>query len=289
MNELATLKLCAVVCMTLGVAVVGAALASIPDTPVHRLYFRYTASLERRMRIMFIDTKVRYVILAQAAGVLLALALAIAFETPLALALALALVVLAAFAPGMILERKQKQRVLAIENKLESFVLALANALRASPSPGRALAMVQPVTAPPLDAEIELVLREMRVGSTLDQALGNLSARVHSFQLDAAMSCLLIGRQTGGNVPQILDGAAHTLREITRLQGVLRSKTAEGRAQANVLAVFPLALILGFESVSPGYFEPLTRSTTGMFIMLLAFGMWVSSIVIMRRIMAVQL
>lgn len=285
MNELATLKQCAVASTTLGLAVVGYALASIPDTPVHRLYFRYTASLERRMRIMFIETKVLYVILAQVAGMLLSIALTIAFETPLALAL----VVVSAFAPGMILERKRKQRVLAIENKLENFVLALANALRASPSPGRALAMVQPVTAPPLDAEIELVLREMRVGSTLDQALGNLSARVHSFQLDAAMSCLLIGRQTGGNVPQILDGAAHTLREMTRLQGVLRSKTAEGRAQANVLAVFPLALILGFESVSPGYFEPLTQSTTGMFIMLLAFGMWVSSIVIMRRIMAVQL
>jgi tight adherence protein B len=284
-NELALLKLLAIVCATLGLAVVASALANIPDTPAHRLYFRYTASLERRMRIMFIETKVIYVILAQALGMLLSIALAIAFETPLALAL----VVLAAFAPGLILERKRKQRVLAIENKLESFVLALANALRASPSPGRALAMVQPVTAPPLDSEIELVLREMRVGSTLDQALGNLSARVRSFQLDAAMSCLLIGRQTGGNVPQILDGAAHTLREITRLQGVLRSKTAEGRAQANVLAVFPLALILGFESVSPGYFEPLTQSTTGMFVMLLAFGMWVSSIVIMRRIMAVQL
>ncbi|MEY4510576.1 MAG: hypothetical protein RLZZ450_2698 [Pseudomonadota bacterium] len=287
MNELAMLKLLAIACTTLGLCVVASALANIPDTPVHRLYFRYTASLERRMRIMFIDTKVLYVILAQAAGMLLAIALAIAFETPLALALAL--VVLAAIAPGAILERKRKQRVLAIEDKLESFVLALANALRASPSPGRALAMVQPVTAPPLDSEIELVLREMRVGSTLDQALGNLSARVHSFQLDAAMSCLLIGRQTGGNVPQILDGAAHTLREITRLQGVLRSKTAEGRAQTNVLAVFPLALILGFESVSPGYFEPLTQSTTGMFVMLLAFGMWVSSIIIMRRIMAVQL
>jgi tight adherence protein B len=284
-NELVILKLLAIVSATLGLGLVASTLASMPDTPMHRLYFRYTASLERRMRIMFIETKVLHVILAQAAAMLLALVLAIAFEAPLALALA----VVAAVAPGMILERKRKQRVVAIESKLETFVLALANALRASPSPGRALALVQPVTAPPLDSEIELVLREMRVGSTLDQALGNLSARVRSFQLDAAMSCLLIGRQTGGNVPQILDGAAHTLREITRLQGVLRSKTAEGRAQANVLAVFPLALILGFEWMTPGYFEPLTQSTTGMFIMLLAFGMWVSSMVIMRRIMAVQL
>jgi Flp pilus assembly protein TadB len=165
----------------------------------------------------------------------------------------------------------------------------LANALRASPSAGRALAMIQPVTPVPLDREIELVLREMRVGSTLEQALGNLSARVRSFQLDAAMSGLLIGRQTGGNVPEILDGAAQTLREIARLQGVLRSKTAEGRAQANVLAVFPLVLIFTFDLASPGYFKPLTEGAVGVTVMMLAIAMWIVSVIMTRRIMAVEL
>ena len=168
-------------------------------------------------------------------------------------------------------------------------MVALANALRASPSAGRALAMIQPVTPAPLDREIELVLREMRVGSTLEQALGNLSARVRSFQLDAAMSGLLIGRQTGGNVPAILEGAAQTLREMARLQGVLRSKTAEGRAQANVLAVAPIVMVFAFNLASPGYFRPLTESFLGMLVTAIALSLWVSSVLMTRRIMAVEL
>ena len=103
------------------------------------------------------------------------------------------------------------------------------------------------------------------------------------------MSCLLIGRQTGGNVPLILDGAAQTLREISRLQGVLRAKTADRRAQANVLAVFPLALIIAFDYASPGYFRPLTESATGFVVMMMAVGMWISSVILTRRIMAVEL
>jgi tight adherence protein B len=188
-----------------------------------------------------------------------------------------------------VLERKRKQRVARIEAKLDVFVVALANALRATPSPGRALAMVHAITPEPLDREIELVLREMRVGSTLEQALGNLSARVRSFQLDAALSGLLIGRQTGGNVPQILDGAAETLREMARLSGVLRAKTADGRAQANVLAVFPALLIFAFDWASPGYFSPLTESASGLMITLIAVCMWLGSVLMVRRIMEAEL
>jgi tight adherence protein B len=112
---------------------------------------------------------------------------------------------------------------------------------------------------------------------------------VRSFQLDAAMSGLLIGRQTGGNVPAILDGAAQTLREIARLQGVLRSRTAEGRVQANVLAVAPIVLVFAFDLASPGYFRPLTESLAGMLVTVIALGLWVGSVLMTRRIMAVEL
>jgi tight adherence protein B len=284
-GALLSLKLSALGCVCAAIGLLAHAVLRAPDTMLHRAYFRYLAGLERRMRIMFIDTAALHVLLGQLVLSVVAVGLAIMLEA----AALLSLVPVIAVAPVLFLERKRKQRVLQIEQKLEGFVLALANALRASPSAGRALSMVQPITPPPLDREVELVLREMRVGSTLEQALFNLSARVRSFQLDATMSCLLIGRQTGGDVPLILDGAAHTLREITRLQGVLRTKTAEARAQANVLAVFPLALILAFEAVRPGYFEPLLHSPVGLLVTVLAIGMWVGSIVVMWRIMAVQL
>jgi tight adherence protein B len=99
----------------------------------------------------------------------------------------------------------------------------------------------------------------------------------------------LIGRETGGNVPQILDSAAETLREMARLNGVLQAKTAEGRAQANVLAVFPVGLIIMFEWASPGYFKPLTDSGTGVMITFVALTMWAVSVLMVRRIMEAEL
>jgi tight adherence protein B len=259
-------------------------LAQRRDTWLHQAYSRYLAGLERRLRLMFLDLRPEWIVIGQ----LVALVAVIAIGAAVAHAVLL-LVPVVIVGPVWELERQRKQRVAKIEQSLDGFVVALANALRASPSPGRALAMIQPVTAPPLNQEIELVLREMHVGSTLDQALANLSARVRSFELDAAMTGLLIGRQTGGDVPAILDSAATTLREMMRLRGVLRSKTAEGRAQATVLSVFPAGLIVVFEFAQPGYFKPLTESLTGVLIMVLALLMWGSSIVMSRKILSVEL
>jgi tight adherence protein B len=256
-----------------------------PDTLLRRLLFRYVSTLERRMRIMFIDTKGMHIVLAQGAAVLGALGL---FVAGFGAACLLAIPAIAV-GPVMYLEHLRRKRVQRIEETLDGFVLALANALRAMPSAGKALASIQGVLPSPLDKEIDLVLCEMRVGSTLEQAFANMSARVRSFQLDAAMSGLLIGRQTGGNVPEILDGAAETLREMARLQGVLRAKTAEGRAQANVLAVFPLLLLFAFDRASPGYFAPLTASATGIIVTVVALGLWLSSVLMTRKIMQVQL
>ncbi|HEX5659458.1 MAG TPA: type II secretion system F family protein [Polyangiales bacterium] len=259
-------------------------LAQSRDTWLHQLYQRYRADLERRMRMMFIELRPEWIMLGQAVGLVFLIALGAGVAR-----MAFMLVPLVIVGPIWELERQRKQRVQKIEQSLDGFVVALANALRASPSAGRALAMIQPVTAPPLSQEIELVLREMHVGSTLDQALANLSARVRSFELDAAMTGLLIGRQTGGDVPAILDGAAATLREMMRLRGVLRTKTAEGRAQANVLAIFPLALILVFELAQPGYFKPLTESFTGAVIMVVALLTWGASVAMSRKILSVEL
>jgi tight adherence protein B len=278
-------KYAALACLTLAAACAGFAALGAPDTLAVRLYHRYATSLELRLRLLFLDVKATHIILAQGAAALSILALAIVMGSP-GLLLLLGAV---ALAPGFVLERMRRKRVEQIEAKLDGFVVALANALRATPSPGRALATVRPVTHAPLDQEIDLVLREMRVGSTLEQALGNLSARVRSFQLDAALSGLLIGRQTGGDVPQILDNAAHTLREMARLNGVLRAKTADARTQANVLSVFPIFLVMAFEWVSPGYFRPLTESAEGFVVTLIALAMWIAAVVMVRRIMEAEL
>lgn len=172
---------------------------------------------------------------------------------------------------------------------MDVFILALANALKSTPSIGSALIQVQPLVHPPMDQEVALALKEMRVGSSLDQALMNMAGRIRSVQLDAALSGLLIGRQVGGDLTNILETTASTLREMGRLHGVVRSKTAEGKAQLLILAVFPAGILLLFDMVSDGYFEPLGKSLVGWAIVVVAIALWVTSLAVARRVLTVDI
>ena len=176
-----------------------------------------------------------------------------------------------------------------IESKLDGFILALANALKATPSLGNALEYVEPLLPPPLDDEIRLALKEMRVGTTLEQALLNMSARIQSVELDATFTGLLIARQVGGELPKILETTAGTLREMTRLQGVVRTKTAEGKVQLFVVALFPAGVLFGFDLLSPGFFDPLTGGASGLFIIGTCVALWVVALVIARKVLSIDL
>jgi tight adherence protein B len=116
-----------------------------------------------------------------------------------------------------------------------------------------------------------------------------MSARVGSKPLDTAISALLIGRQVGGNLPVIMETTAAAMREMERLEGVVRTKTAEGKAQLWVLALFPLVLMLSFNAVSPGYFDALTESAVGTLATVIALGCWGASLVVAQKILAVDI
>jgi tight adherence protein B len=193
------------------------------------------------------------------------------------------------FGPALYLEYERRRRVRAIESRLDAFTLTLANALRATPSVGNALAYAQRLVPAPLNQELELALKEMRVGSTVEQALLNLAGRVQSTQLDATLSGVLIGRQVGGDLIQILETTAMTLREMARLEGVVRSKTAEGKAQLGLLAAFPGLVVVLFEWVSPAYFEPLNDNLVGWIVLGASATLWTLALILARSVLSVDL
>ena len=107
--------------------------------------------------------------------------------------------------------------------------------------------------------------------------------------MDSALSAVLIGLQVGGNLPAVLENTAETIREMNRLEGVVKTKTSEGRAQLWVLAIFPFALCGAFNLVSPGYFEPLTKSVVGYIIITAATGFWIASLLVARKVLTVDI
>jgi tight adherence protein B len=280
-------KYLALVCCVAASWVLCFGIASEPDNWVSRNFARYCASIERKLYKMFVFSPGRYVAYGQLAAIF-GLCLVMPFAPVAWYVFGFPLSVVA-LGPELWLSRKLRKRTLQIEQQVDGFLLALANALKSRPSIADAIASVQTVVTGPIRQEVELVVKQMRVGCAIDQALLSMSGRVGSGRLDAAISAVLVGRQVGGNVPEILEATAASMREMSRLEGVVRTKTAEGKAQVWVLAAFPFFLMMGFSWASPGYFDPLSETAAGYACMIIGFALWAASIVAARKILRVDI
>jgi tight adherence protein B len=253
--------------------------------PAYRYWARYTSSLERKLRPQFIWTKGSTIALGQVGAVFALLLAQIAIGVPFWGGVLIFILAI----PTLWVEKMRKERVELIEKQLDGFILALSNALKTTPSIGAAFNSISSILQDPTRQEIELCVKEIKVGSTLDQALLHMAARVGSRQLDTALSSVLIGRQVGGNLPKVLEQVAATLREMARLEGVVRTKTAEGKMQLWVLGALPAALFFALNTAWPGYFIPMTKSITGYIVLFMCGASWVSALVLARKVLSVDI
>jgi len=279
------LKLCATALIAGGAFLIGSGVARLDVLPGRRLLDAYVAYLDRALRRCFITLSPGRIVRWQALATLLGLALFLASGTATLLLLPL----VALLGPAAQLALLRRQRSTKFMAQTDGFLLALANALKAVPNIGAALSGLLGVLQDPVRQEITVALNEMRVGSSLDQALLNASARAENQAFDGAVSALLIGQKVGGDLPKILETTAATLREMNRLEGVVQSKTSESRAQLWVLGCFPVGIALVFNAVSPGFFEPLLHTITGQIVSAVALVMWLAAIALARQLSRIDL
>ncbi len=240
--------------------------------------------LARDLTFLRMEHTPRQVILGQAVG-LAATGMSVLLGWWL---LASVLVVLVC-APKPWLEVRRAKRVNAMDGQLEGWLQGLASSLRATPALGEALEFSMSLVSPPLRDELDVLIKEQRLGTPLDEALTRMGERIASRSVNSALGALRIGRSMGGDLASILERTAATLREMTRLEGVVRTKTAEGKAQAYVVAVLPFPMIGLFTYLSPTLLLPLVESFRGYCVAGGAFVLWLSSIVIARKILHVDL
>lgn len=192
------------------------------------------------------------------------------------------------FGPRVVLEHRLARRVGKLEEQVEPWLNAVANALKASPSLGEAIASSPALVPAPMCQEIDVLVKEYELGTPLDLALDNLAARIGSSTVSGTVLALKVARKSGGNLPEMLEGAAAALRELARLEGVVRTKTAEGKAQAFVIGMIPVPMVLGMNSMDSHFFEPLARSFTGNLIVAGVGVLWAAAVLSARKILDVD-
>jgi tight adherence protein B len=193
------------------------------------------------------------------------------------------------FAPNIWLWRARFKRTERLEEQLDAWLTALTNSLQANPSLGDAIASTIPLMDPPMRDEVELVIKENALGLPLDDALERAAVRSGSRVFRAAITTLKIARNTGGNLPQTLKTASETLREMARLEGVVRTKTADGRAQAVAISILPAPVYFGIEYMMPGYYDPMRNSLTGHIIFAAVGLLWAGAALLSHKILAVDI
>jgi tight adherence protein B len=140
-----------------------------------------------------------------------------------------------------------------------------------------------------LSQELDVLAKEYDLGTPLDEALENLSERVGSRTLAATVQVLKIARRSGGNLATMLESSAAALREFARLEGVVRTKTAEGKAQVLVIGLVPLPMVLGINSLDAHFFEPLFGSLLGQLMISAALILWFAAVLLSRKILDVDI
>jgi tight adherence protein B len=268
-----------------GSFLVGYGAARASALPGRRQLTAYLDYLERMIRLCFLRAKPGVIVWSQALAFLFGCALYAGTGVTAVLLVPL----LAVVGPAAQLKAIRRKRSRKFTNQTDGFLLGLANSLKAVPNIAAALAGLMPVLQNPIREEIAIVLNELRIGSSVDQALLNASARAQSPAFDSAVTALLVGQKVGGDLPKILETSAATLREMNRLEGVVLSKTSESRAQLWVLACFPLGIVLLFNAVSPGFFDTLAYTFTGQLVSVVAVVLWLSAIILARQLSKVDL
>ena len=168
-----------------------------------------------------------------------------------------------AIGPPLAIRSQLAKRRAKIDDQAHGFALALANALKATASIGDAMRGATDVTAAPLKQELQTVLRQVGVGSTMEEALLALSTRVQSTALDVVVSALLIGRQTGGDLPRILEGTASSLRDLKRLEGLTDKVTRSAKQSLGVSAAVTAGIAIMLPRMFPGFLDPLRTTLKG--------------------------
>ncbi len=181
--------------------------------------------------------------------------------------------------PVVILRLLKARRDKKFNIQLVDALFGMGNALRAGFSLPLAFEMIAREMENPMGQEMRVVVQEMRVGVSMEDALRHLAARMPSEDLDLLITAILISREVGGNLTEVFDNIASTVRERLRLQGKIRALTAQGKLQGIVVAMLPIAIGLGLNLLQPGLFKPMYTTWQGAAILggvalLEALGAW---------------
>lgn len=201
---------------------------------------------------------------------------------------AMILAILGYLMPLVFIKQKKNKRFAKINAQIGDCITIMSNALKAGYSFHQTIDLVGKEMTGPLAMEFRKTLREINLGKTSDNALQNLADRVESKDMDLLVTAVLIQRQTGGNLAEILDNISHTIRERIRIKGEIKSLTAQGRISGLIIGLLPPILFAVLMLINPAYMYILVTHPTGRTLLIVAVVSELLGLLLIKKIVDID-
>ncbi len=192
------------------------------------------------------------------------------------------------FVPKLFVRWRQARRIRQFDDQLVDALVLIANALKSGYSFLQGMEAIATEMAEPVGVEFGQALREIRVGGSVEDALVGINDRVRSADFELVVTAMVIQRQVGGNLSEVLGSIAYTVRERHRILREIRVLTAQERLSGYVISALPLFLILVLSMVSPHYIQGMWSAMSGRLILATGFVMQVLGLLVIRRIVDIE-
>jgi tight adherence protein B len=246
-----------------------------------------SAGVDKELAAADIPLRVgEYVLIRWLTALGVALAFGLAFRLPLAAVPGAAIGYLI---PGVYVGFRKKQRMGRLDEQLVDALMLMAGGLRAGYSFLQgAEAVVRELDAPIRD-EFGSMLQDLRVGVQVEEALLSLAKRTGTEEFDMMVTAILVQRTSGGNLAEILETIAHTIRERMRIRREVSTLTAQERMSSYVVGALPIVAFGFLTFINPSYLDILFGTDMGRMLLAAAVGLEIIGFFIIRKIIDIKL
>ena len=168
------------------------------------------------------------------------------------------------FIPRVALQVMRKQRTKKFGDQLVEALITLTNALRSGFSLPKAFQLIAQDMPKPICQEFGILVQELRLGSEPEEGLKNMLRRVPSQDLDLLTTSIAISASVGGNLAEVFDRIADTIRERHRIEGRIEALTAQGRMQGIMVSILPIVVGIMINFIDPEMMAPLFNTPPGL-------------------------
>lgn len=191
--------------------------------------------------------------------------------------------------PIVAVQIAKNRRIKKFNQQLVEGIMILSSSLKGGLSFAQALEVLVEDMPPPISQEFGLVLREIHLGVSLDDALNNLQRRIKSEELTLLVSSVLVGKETGGDLTKVFSRLVSTMRDRAHVSEMVQTLTTMGKLQGIIMSLIPVAFVAYVYKINPHHFDVMLKHPLGRALLAACVVLWVVAVILIKKFCTVKI